>query len=164
MQIYPKYWSFLQKKCKGCDKIDNKISKKELLSNLNELKKILSEFDYSSLYNVIFFNLDCYYSFLNNMYTKDKKQKYTLEELLNNLEPYIPFEFDEKTISYLITSQIDDFDSISLQKIFVKRAKVDFINSIKNATTIQKWDKIISTCKSIYEYKEKNPLLFDVYS
>lgn len=141
--------------------MENKISKKELLFNLNELKKMLSEFDYSSLYNVIFFNLDCYYSFLNTM---SNKQKYTLEELLNSLEPYIPFEFDEKTISYLITSEIDDFDSVKLQKIFVKRAKVDFINAIKNATTLQKWEKIIFTCKRIYEYKEKNPLLFDVYN
>jgi len=134
-----------------------KITKKELIENLNNLKRMLKILDYSKFDNIIFYNFDSYIKYVNRLCPVKKGAK-SIEKILKEIEMFIPFEFDEKTIDFLITHAIDDYNAEEFQSILIKRAKVDFINSVKLADNQKKWGRIISKCKNIYEYHDSNTI------
>lgn len=136
----------------------NKINKNELLEYLNLLRDLLKRFDYKKIDNVIFFNFDSYLNFVSTECTIRKEL--TVEEILYMLEPFIPFEFDEKTLDFLISNIIDNYDPIKFQNVLLKRAKIDFIDKIKKISNKDDWNKIVKNCKDIHEHLESIEMLY----
>ena len=133
------------------------ISKKELINDLYILKDMLNNLDYNKLGNIIFYNFDSYIKYINiQCCTEDNN---SVEEILSKIEPFIPFEFDERTIDLLISTVVDNYDPDSFQRLLVKRAKVDFINAIKTADTKTKWNRIIRKCEYILEHRVENSIM-----
>ena len=110
----------------------NEITKRELYNYLKTIKVMLLDFDFDEIRNVIFYNFDSYIKFVNNKCMENKRRKNSLEDILDIIEPYIPFDFDDNALNYLISNVIDNYDPESFQKILIKRAKVDLINTIKS--------------------------------
>ena len=138
----------------------NEITKRELYNYLKTIKVMLLDFDFDEIRNVIFYNFDSYIKFVNNKCMENKRRKNSLEDILDIIEPYIPFDFDDNALNYLISNVIDNYDPESFQKILIKRAKVDLINTIKTADTKDKWLSVIHKCQHIYKYRETNGLLY----
>ena len=139
--------------------MSSKISKKDLMNYLQNLKKALAGLDFTRIYNIVFYNFESYIKYVNaQCYQKEEKD--SVEEILCKIERFIPFDFDEKTIDFLITRAIDNYDAQAFQDILIKRAKVDFIKAVREADTKEKWEKLIRKCKYIHEHNENNGLLY----
>lgn len=137
----------------------NTISRKELTSYLKRLKYMLDLLNFDSAKNIIFFNFESYIDYINKL-SQQKKTRLTIGNILDTIEPYIPFEFDEKALDFLISNIIDNYDPDAFQNLLIKRAKVDFINKIKYAKTKEEFETILNKCINIHEYREVNGILY----
>ncbi len=129
----------------------------ELSSYLDCLKNTIKNLNYSAVYNIIFFNVESFYFYFNGMICSDEKE-YTVEEILDIIEPYIPFALTENTIDFFLeaTTSFTDEEIIEVEKKLNTKAKVDFINCLRNIKTEKEWLYVKSICESIRHYKENN--------
>ncbi len=137
----------------------NNISKKELTNYLKYLKEMLDLLNFDLAQNIIFFDFDSYISYINRQCSIGRRRK-NIGDILDLIEPYIPFEFDDRALDFLISNIIDNYDPVTFQNILIKRAKVDFINKIKYARTKDDLDTIMDKCRNIHEYREANGILY----
>lgn len=126
------------------------IKENELKELLEDLKKCLQSFDYSSIDNVIFLNVDAFYSYADK-FCKDKDK--TVSLIMNKLEPYIPLTLfaDTEIINLFITAGLSECDKElkALEERFYKKARVEFMDMIRRADTEDKWNYIVELCKTM---------------
>lgn len=134
------------------DEMKNKITHSELFEYLEALKLILSRLDYSVLYNVIFLNMEAFYSYLDKF--RDEKDA-SVSEMITGLEPYIPLTLctDKASMDLLMQATItaDQEELSRIEKSFYSRARLEFLNAIKNAATEESWNQILSLCSNMYQ-------------
>lgn len=126
----------------------NNITEEELLNNLELLKDILQNFDYDKIKNIVFLDVESFYLFMNQ-YAQNSSNK-TIETIMEEIEPCIPISLciDSEILDIFLNASVskNEEDFKRLEMDFYKRARMDFLNTVKNATGEEDWKNIISTC------------------
>jgi len=125
------------------------LSEDELISKLQILKHYLSNFDFSLISNVIFINVEAFYSFINQF-----TDNISLSDILIDIEPYIPLSLcvDNDTLDIYIKAcaSCSESEIKKLEEKFYKKARFNFINKIVNSNTEEQWQQIVNSCKTLY--------------
>ncbi|MGL4363413.1 MAG: hypothetical protein ACRCSG_09170 [Cellulosilyticaceae bacterium] len=134
------------------------LTKRELAIHLNNFREILGNFDYSSLKNIRFFNLDSMYSYMETV--KDNpftKQYDALQKELDFLQPYLPFVSNERASEFLdeISKANSDEEVSTIKKEYTKKIRQDFIDLARTTTTARQWEDITFSCEQIRLHKEE---------
>lgn len=139
------------------------ISENELVNELNKFKDVLFNYDYSSIDNVIFFDVSSLNHYIENYEDNPFEQQYkALEEILDNILPYLPNNLPDDTIE-IITKILDvKYDDKEIVKQNIDfNIKLEFIQTAKNIKSDKEWDKIVHLCKKRRNSLEKmNDLTF----
>lgn len=134
------------------------LSSKELYDHLNDFRKTLKEFNYNSLGNIRFLNLESVYAYMetveNNPFTKQYTQ---LQEILDTLQPYLPFLSSERAKNFLIhMSKVTDDEEIERLKLeYMQKLRIDFINTAGKTRCDEDWKLIMDICEQIRARKEE---------
>lgn len=141
--------------------MENILSEEELVSELNNFKFILHNFDYTDIKNLIFINLDALYFYIENIKGNPFKAQYEkLEKLLDIIEPYIPFISENGFVNIIEIENLSDSKELeNIQKIFSSKKRANFTNIVRiinNNNT--DWENIINICKDIRNNLETSKL------
>lgn len=131
------------------------LSSRELTEKLTLLRNILHNFDYSKLYNVIFFNLYSVYQYMSQIaWEKDKKT--TISGLLDEVERYIPLGLTNTSLDLFLTAATspEEWETEELNRIFSCRCRMDFINLVRMAKDVASWEKILDACEDMRKEME----------
>ncbi len=134
------------------------LTKQELENYILDFRAILAHFDYSSLKNVTFLNLDAFYAYMDNVKGNPFECQYNaLQEKLDYIQPYLPFTSGKRASEFMdaLNNAANDEEINSIKKFFTKKLRDDFIAFTRCATTDDQWEHIISTCEQIRQRKEE---------
>lgn len=135
--------------------LNNNITEKELVNNLNEFRDVLLNYDYSEVDNVIFLNIESLNYYIKTHKNNPFERQYQdLERLFNKIMPYIPSNIPNEAIEVitkLLKSRYND-DKI-IKKNIDFNIRMDFIQTIKCIRTEEQWNKLVEECKSIFNSK-----------
>lgn len=137
------------------------LTKQELRDHLMDFRKTLGNFDYSSLKNIRFLNLESLYSYMENIKDNPFQQQYQeLQKHLDYLQPYLPFISSERAADFLTSmSKAHNDEEISkVKKDYTQKLRMDFINFARTHTTDSQWASIFDTCEEIRLQKEESAL------
>jgi len=103
---------------------------------------------------VAFFDEWCLY---NHIYTfrVPKKHKYTVGEILDILEPYIPLRLTEDSFDYFLEAVITAEELDAIDPKFCHKAKLDFVLSLKEIKNRDQWEQAVAVCEAIRSLKEE---------
>lgn len=135
--------------------MDNILTQERLLEELEKFKFTLKNFDYSDIKNIIFINLDSLYCYIENIEDNPFKLQYTkLQNILDIIEPYIPFTTENEFVN--ITDMNDNFTDLEdIKHAFSAKKRFNFINYVRSLTTESEWQDVISICKDIRNTYER---------
>lgn len=136
--------------------MENVLTQSELLTELNNFKYNLQNFDYSNIKNITFINLDALYYYIENIEDNPFKIQYEkLQKILDIIEPYIPFSIDSDIIDILDITSIssNDEESHMIKNFFSLKKRINFMNSVRIITTDEQWQYLIDTCEKIRNIK-----------
>lgn len=134
------------------------LTKQELEMELQDFRHILTHFDYSSLKNISFLNLDAFLAYMENVEGNPFKAQYeALQHKLDILQPYLPFVSAERANEFLeaLSQTHDDEEVTKVKKSFTKILRDDFIKFSRTATTSDQWAHTLSVCEEIRSRKEE---------
>lgn len=137
------------------------LSSKELYMHLNDFRETLQGFDYSNLGNIRFLNLESVYAYMETVENNPFQRQYKeLQEILDTLQPYLPFLSSERAKDFLIhMSTVTDEDEVERLKLeYSKKLRMDFINIARKITCEDDWALIITICEQIRSRKEESYL------
>ena len=137
------------------------LSSKELYTHLNDFREVLQGFDYSRIGNVRFLNLESVYAYMENVENNPfKRQYYELQEILDTLQPYLPFLSSERAKMFLIKMSTvkNDEDIEQLKNEYKEKLRMDFIDTARKTTCDKDWELIINICEQIRVRKEQTHL------
>lgn len=135
--------------------MDNILTQERLLEELEKFKFTLKNFDYSDIKNIIFINLDSLYCYIENIEDNPFKLQYKkLQNILDIIEPYIPFTTENEFVN--ITDMNDNFTDLEdIKHAFSAKKRFNFINYVRSLTTESEWQDVISICKDIRNTYER---------
>lgn len=135
--------------------MDNILTQERLLEELEKFKFTLENFDYSDIKNIIFINLDSLYCYIENIEDNPFKLQYKkLQNILDIIEPYIPFTTENEYVN--ITDMNENFTELEdIKRAFSAKKRFNFINYIRSITTESEWQDVISICKDIRNTYER---------
>lgn len=134
------------------------LTKKQLENHLNDFRELLSHFDYSSLQNITFLNLESFYAYMENVEGNPFKAQYTaLQGKLDILQTYLPFVSSEraKEFLYAISRTGSENEMDAIKKSYTQKLRDDFVNFARTVTTATQWQHVIDTCEEIRLRKEE---------
>lgn len=134
------------------------LSKQELCTHLEDFRKILGNFDYSSIKNIRFLNLESLYSYMDNIKDNPFTEQHTaLEQELDAIQPYLPFVSSERASEFLtaMSNAHGDEEVAEIKKAYTKKLRIDFVNMARTLTTDSQWTSILVTCEEIRMHKEE---------
>lgn len=134
------------------------LTQQQLKAHLEHFYHILSNFDYSQLQNIRFFNLDSLYSYMETIKNNPFQEQYAaLQHELDYIQPYLPFVSSERAGEFLtlIAKAKNDDEVCSIKKDYTKKLRMDFINLARTTTTKSQWQNIIDSCEEIRSHKEE---------
>lgn len=134
------------------------LTKQELECHILDFRELLAHFDYSSLRNVTFLNLDAFYAYMENVKGNPFELQYNaLQEELDYIQPYLPFTSGVRASEFMaaLNNAANDDEVTTIKKIFTKKLRDDFIAFSRTATTDDQWRHIIDTCEQIRQRKEE---------
>lgn len=135
--------------------MDNILTQERLLEELEKFKFTLENFDYSDIKNIIFINLDSLYCYIENIEDNPFKLQYKkLQNILDIIEPYIPFTTENEYIN--MTDMNENFTDLEdIKRAFSQKKRINFINYIRTITTESEWQDVINICKDIRNTYER---------
>lgn len=139
-------------------KMQEILSSQELYMYLNDFRDTIRAFDYSDLENVIFFNFEAVCAYIDNIENNPFKRQYNeLQEILDHVQPYLPFLSSKRAKDFLLTiSNMTNDQAIEQLKIeYTNKLRMDFINVARQLTNENDWDFIVSACEEIRSRKEE---------
>lgn len=139
-------------------KMQEILSSQELYMYLNDFRDTIRAFDYSDLENVIFFNFEAVCAYIDNIEDNPFKRQYNeLQEILDHVQPYLPFLSSKRAKDFLLTiSNMTNDQAIEQLKIeYTNKLRMDFINVARQLTNENDWDFIVSACEEIRSRKEE---------
>lgn len=134
------------------------LSKQELEFELQDFRHLLSDFDYSSIKNITFLNLDAFLAYMENVEDNPFKLQYeALQKKLDVLQPYLPFVSASRANEFLeaLAQARSDDESTQIKKDFTKILRDDFIKFSRTITTNDEWSHTIEVCEEIRLRKEE---------
>lgn len=137
----------------------NVLTSEQLSEELNKLKLLVNDFDYSELKNVTFLNLESLYVYIAEIENNPFQRQYdALQASLDVIEPFIPFATGDRAREFLIqASQLESDNEIQcLKQEYIARMRIDFINTIRMIQSEDEWNYLIQICETIRQSKEKN--------
>lgn len=137
------------------------LEQKELAEKLEYLRKAVQDFDYSQLYNIIFYNFYSLYLFMSQIQWGPEKEN-TLDCLLDEIECYIPLGLTKTSLNFFLTavSAPTQWETAELNKLFSCRCRMDFINLIRMAKDCEEWEKIVNACEVLRQKQEEQYYYF----
>ncbi|MBU3803624.1 MAG: hypothetical protein H9872_02540 [Candidatus Cellulosilyticum pullistercoris] len=134
------------------------LTKQELEIQLEDFRHILSNFDYSSLKNISFLNLDAFFAYMENVEGNPFKAQYdALQSKLDILQPYLPFVSANRANEFIeaLSHTHSDEEVTAVKQTFTKMLRDDFIKFSRTLTTNDQWQRIVSVCEEIRLRKEE---------
>lgn len=134
------------------------LTKQELEVQLEDFRHLLSHFDYSSLKNISFLNLDAFFAYMENVVGNPFKAQYdALQNKLDILQPYLPFVSANRANEFMeaLSHTYNDEEVTAVKQTFTKILRDDFIKFSRTVTTNDQWLRIISVCEEIRLRKEE---------
>lgn len=134
------------------------LSKHELEVQLEDFRHLLSDFDYSSIKNITFLNLDAFLAYMENVEGNPFKLQYqALQKKLDILQPYLPFVSADRANQFLeaLSNAHSDEETKSIKKKYTKILRDDFIKFSRTVTTPDQWSHTIKVCEEIRLRKEE---------
>lgn len=134
------------------------LTKHELEVQLEDFRHLLSDFDYSSIKNITFLNLDAFLAYMENVEGNPFKAQYNaLQQKLDILQPYLPFVSAARANEFLeaLSSAHNDEEAKVVKKEFTKILRDDFIKFSRTVTTNAEWSHTIKVCEEIRLRKEE---------
>ncbi|NMA84539.1 MAG: hypothetical protein GX962_11860 [Epulopiscium sp.] len=135
------------------------LSKIELQQYLNQFRTLATNLDYSQFDNIIFFNLESFYSYMENISGHPFQEQYDdLEKILDIIEPYLPFAVGDTALAFLLEATYvnDEIEMEQLKLKYGSRLRMDFINLVQNILSEEEWEYILQLCETIRQEKESN--------
>ncbi|NLL70515.1 MAG: hypothetical protein GX238_05215 [Epulopiscium sp.] len=135
------------------------LSKNELENYLYHLRDLTTELDYSQLNNVTFFNIESFYSYMENAEGNPFKNQYEeLQKIMDIIEPYLPFAIGNTAIQFLTKATFIDTDQEmeQLKAEYAPKVRMDFFHLLQNLKSEEEWLYILQLCESIRQEKEQN--------
>lgn len=134
------------------------ISEEILIDELNHFRYILTNYDFSEVSNIIFYNIESLNHYLKTYKNNPFERQYQeIEASLNKLSPYLPIGISGETIE--IIAEVFDSQTnfpYSLKEDLLFSLKLDFIERVKNIKTEDEWLNLLSTCKKLrYEKSQE---------
>ncbi len=134
------------------------LTKQQLENQLHYFRHILSSFDYSSIQNVRFFNLESFFSYMDTIENNPFAKQYDeLQEILDTLQSYLPFVSSKRAKDFLnaLSTSSDDQEVAKIKCDYTQKLRQDFINLARTITTDEEWQRIITICEEIRLRKEE---------
>lgn len=134
------------------------LTKEELAYHLSLFREILTNFDFSEIKNIRFFNLESFYHYMNHVPNNPFKRQYeALEEQLDYIQPYLPFVSEERADEFLkeLSGAVTEKESRKIKEAYTKKLRIDFISVARVATTKEEWENIMDACEQIRMHKEE---------
>jgi len=134
------------------------LTKHELEVELQDFHHLLSNFDYSSIKNITFLNLDAFLAYMENVDGNPFKAQYNaLQEKLDILQPYLPFVSATRANQFIeaLSNAHTDDEAKLVKKDFTKILRDDFIKFSRTVTTADEWSRTIKVCEEIRLRKEE---------
>lgn len=134
------------------------LTTNELRTHIQSFRNILAHFDYSSLNNIRFFNLEALYAYMDTIPNNPFSLQYDcLQKELDYLQPYLPFVSSERASEFLtaITQTKTDVEVKNLKLSYTQKLRQDFITLARTLTSDLQWESVISTCEEIRTHKEE---------
>ncbi|OON94591.1 MAG: hypothetical protein ATN31_02965 [Candidatus Epulonipiscioides saccharophilum] len=138
------------------------LTETELKNTLLEFKNILSEFDFSVLKNLIFFNQESFFLYVENVKDNPFKTQFRLlNEKLDILQPYLPFVNTDRASEFLneISKATTEEKSREIKKNYTAKLRQDFFEVARKISNPIQWDNIFKTCEEIRLHKEESALM-----
>ncbi|NLK21127.1 MAG: hypothetical protein GX308_03340 [Epulopiscium sp.] len=135
------------------------LTSEQLIYELNNLKCLINDFDYSELNNVTFLNLESLYTYIAEFDGNPFQRQYeALQAALDVVQPFIPFATGDKAKEFLLqVSKAESDDEIQwLKQEYTDRMRLDFVNAIRLTSSDDEWDGLIQICESIRQSREDN--------
>ncbi len=134
------------------------LSKQQLESELEEFRDILANFDYSSIKNITFLNLESFIAYMDNVNPNPFKEQYAkLQEKLDILQPYLPFATAERANEFLdaLSHSHGEYETQRIKRRYTKILRDDFIKFARTVTTNEEWERTMEVCEEIRLRKEE---------
>lgn len=138
------------------------LSDSELVDCLENIRAELQNIDF--LYNgqVVFLNLVSFYNYINDVMYMTNGAESPLKEMIELIRPYIPMTISEEHMEMFLNAAINGNEEAlhNIENYFDKIAKINFINSIFQATNQESWEQIIQICRTMRRIKEEQNNVF----
>ena len=131
------------------------LSSNQLIGLLHLLKKSLAFFDNQCYPKVTFVNDECLYRHIRECTVPANKLgkrriKANIGEVLDILEPYIPFELTDENYELFMEAVLQPEEERLTHK-----AKLDFCQSLRTIDSPKQWEEALSVCESIRALKQR---------
>jgi len=127
------------------------ITNQELNVYLTKLKRAINIHGSNLPKNIVFFNTVSFY-----LHVKDLPchGRFTIEDLLSRVEPYIPIRLTQEMFDMFLENILAAKNGDELSQELMVKAKGDFIYDLHAANSPDAWAYIVNTCESIRGMKE----------
>ena len=131
------------------------LTKEELTQKLELLKYSLQYCHRQIPNHIVFFNQKSYYFYITKFSALDQTTPCTIEELIQDITPYIPFSLTNGSFSLFLEAvgqkHPEDMEALRLE--FIENTRAEFIHLILHAKGTY-WQDIEKACQRIRRYQE----------
>ena len=127
------------------------ITEQELNASLSRLKKSISGISAQLPKNIVFFNAISFYYHIKDLPCYGR---FTIDDLLNRIEPYIPIRLTQEMFDMFLDNILAAKNGEELNMELMLKAKGDFVYAVQEANGPEEWAVIVNTCESIRQMKE----------
>ena len=127
------------------------ITEQELSLSLSRLKRSINSITSHMSKNIIFFNAVSFYYHIKDLPCYGR---FTIDDLLNRIEPYIPIRLTQEMFDMFLDNILAAKNGEELNMELMIKAKGDFVYAIHDANGPEEWTVIVNTCESIRQMKE----------
>lgn len=131
------------------------ISEEILIDELNHFRYILTNYDFSEISNIVFFDLESLNYYLRTHEDNPIERQYNeIEMALDKLSPYLPSNITNDTIdvlSELLSTEC--YNTTLLKEHLIFNIKLDFIERVKSIHSEEEWNKLVFICKRLRQEK-----------
>jgi len=127
------------------------ITDQELGTCLARLKRSINSVSSGLPKNIVFFNAVSFYFHIKDLPCYGR---FTIDELLSRIEPYIPIRLTQEMFDMFLDNIMAAKNGDELNMELMIKAKGDFVYAVQEASTPEEWASIVNTCESIREMKE----------
>lgn len=127
------------------------ISEEYLVKELEHLRDVLLNYDFSEVENIIFFDANSLNCFIKSCKNNPFERQYLeIEGILDKILPYLPSSISMDSIEILnVLFDQKNMNNEILREHILMNMKMDFIDYLKGIETEREWLELIDRCKKI---------------